>query len=120
MVTTCLAALDEEAPVQLDRDELWPDSALLVGMRFETPEAFQRAQAILWEHLDVYRWVWEQSRIIAVRKTDAHLFRDAGLAYTEVQIRGDDELLSPEEQAQYREWMHEVFAEFVGHLRRAR
>jgi hypothetical protein len=104
--------------MQLDLDELWPDSASLLGMRFETAEDFQRAETMLWEHLDIYRWVWEQSRTIAVRKTDAHLFKAAGLTYAEVPIRGDDEPLSAEEQAGYGEWMHEVFAEFVEHLRR--
>ena len=103
--------------MQLDLDELWPDSASLVGLQFETTEDFQRAQALLWEHLDMYRWVWEQSRTIAVRKTDAHLFACAGLAYAEVQIRADDEPLSAEEQAEYRAWMHEAFTEFVARLR---
>jgi hypothetical protein len=75
-----------EAPVQLDLDELWPDSASLVGMRFESDKDFRRAQAILWKHPDIYNWVWEQSRTIAVRKTDLRLFPASGLAYTEVEI----------------------------------
>ncbi|HZS02713.1 MAG TPA: hypothetical protein VFE37_28635 [Chloroflexota bacterium] len=104
--------------MQLDLDELWPDSASLVGLRFESDADFERAQALLWEHLDVYRWVWEHLRTIAVRKSDASLFAAAGLAYTEVPIRGDDEPLSAEEQAQYREWMHAAFTEFVERLRR--
>lgn len=70
--------------MQLDLDELWPDSASLVGMQFQTAEDFGRAQAILGEHPDIYQWIWEQSRIIAVRKTDTHRF--AGLAYAEVQV----------------------------------
>ena len=87
MVATCLAALaDEEAPVQLDLDELWPDSASLVGMRFESDEDFRRAQAILWKHPDIYKWVWEQARTIAVRKADARRFSVGGPAYTEVKI----------------------------------
>jgi hypothetical protein len=105
--------------MQLDLDELWPDSASLVGIRFETAESYRQAERLLWEHLDIYRWVWEQSQTIAVCKTDAHIFRDAGLAFTEVRIRGDDEPLSAEEQAQYREWMHEVFAEFAEHRAQA-
>jgi hypothetical protein len=76
----------EEAPVQLDLDELWPDSASLVGMRFDSDEGFRQAQAILWAHPDVYHWVWEQSRTIAVRKADVRLFPVGGLAYTKVEI----------------------------------
>jgi hypothetical protein len=119
MIASSAVASGEEAAMQLDLDEFWPESASLVGMRFETPEDFARAQVLLGEHLEVYRWVWEQSQTIAVRKTDMYLFADAGLAYSEVEIRDDDEPLSAEEQASYREWMHQVFAEFVERLRRA-
>jgi hypothetical protein len=72
--------------MQLDLDELWPDSASLVGLRFASAEDFGQAQALLWEHLDVYRWIWEATLTIAVRKTDLHLLADAGLTYTEVAI----------------------------------
>ena len=105
--------------MQLDLEEFWPDSASLAGMRFTTPEDFARAQALLAEHLDVYRWVWARSRTIAVLKTDLPLFADAGLAYTEVEIADDKEPLSAEEEAGYREWRHQVFSEFVERLRRA-
>ncbi len=72
--------------MQPDLDELWPDGASLAGLRFASPEDFGQAQAMLWEHLDVYRWVWEEALTIAVRKSDVHLLADAGLAYTEVEI----------------------------------
>jgi hypothetical protein len=103
--------------MQLDLDELWPDSASLVGLRFATPDAFARAQALLWEHLDLYRWVWEGSRTIAVRKADVELFKAAGLAYTEVEIQDDNTPLSAEEQAGYRQWRRETFRQFVERLR---
>ncbi|HEY7063779.1 MAG TPA: hypothetical protein VII06_20035 [Chloroflexota bacterium] len=104
--------------MQLDLDELWPDSASLVGLRFATPETFGQAQALLAERLDVYRWVWEDARTIAVRKTDAHLFADADLAYAEVEINDDGQQLTAQEEERYREWMHGTFAAFVERLRR--
>ena len=72
--------------MQLDLDELWPDSASLVGLRFASPQDFERAQALLWEHPDCYRWVWEATLTIALRKVDTHLSAEAGLAYSEVAI----------------------------------
>jgi hypothetical protein len=105
--------------MQLDLDEFWPESASLVGLRFTSPEEFARAQALLAEHLDVYRWVWARSWTIAVLKTDRPLFADAGLAYTEVEITDENEPLSAEEEVRYGEWRHQVFTDFVERLRRA-
>lgn len=96
--------------MQLNLDELWPDSASLVGMRFATAEDFQRAQALLWEHLDVYRWVWEQSRTIAVRKTDAPLFTAAGLAYAEVEVADAPANSTEAERSQEREGLKRAMA----------
>ncbi len=103
--------------MRLDLDELWPGSASLVGMQFGTPDEFARAQALLGERLDLYRWVWEDSLTIAVLKPDMHLFGTAGLDYTEVEIK-DDEPLSAQENERYREWRRQTFREFVEHLRR--
>ncbi|HLH24297.1 MAG TPA: hypothetical protein VK066_17380 [Chloroflexota bacterium] len=91
--------------MQIDPDELWPDSAALVGMQFATPDEFRRAQALLWEHLEMYRWVWEHSLTIAVRKSDEHLFQDAGLRYAALEIAEAPTTQTEEERAQLRDEM---------------
>jgi hypothetical protein len=118
MVASTPAATREEATVHLDLDEFWPDSASLVGMQFETPEDFARAQALLAEHLDIYRWVWADSLTIGVLRADAHLVDAAGLTYTEVEVQDDNEPLTAEENEEYRKWQRESFRQFVEHLRR--
>src|SRR5438874_13664998 len=104
--------------MQLDLEEFWPESASLAGMQFTTPEDFARAQALLGERLDLYRWVWEDSLTIAVRKSDMNLFGAAGLVYTEVEIENDNAPLSEEEKDAYREWRRKTFNQFVEGLRR--
>ena len=104
--------------MRLELDDLWPDSASLAGMHFETPEQFARAQALLGERLDLHRWVWEDLLTIAVRKTDVHLFGAAGLVYTEVEIKDDHAPLSAEDNDEYREWRRQTFSRFVEGLRR--
>jgi hypothetical protein len=104
--------------MKLDLEELWPDNASLVGLQFATAADFATAQALLAERLDLYRWVWEDSRTIAVLKHDRQLFEAAGLAHREVELK-DDQPLSAEEQAAYQEWQRQAFRQFVEQLRSA-
>jgi hypothetical protein len=106
----------QEAAMQLDLDELWPDSASLVGMQFETPDAFARAQALLEERLDLYRWVWEDALTIAVRQTDLHVLADAGLAYTEIEIVDPPACRTEEERALEREGLKRAMAWWLKEL----
>ena len=92
-----------------DLDEIWPPSSALVGMQFATAEDLERCQALLREHLDCYREVYKKTLLVVVRKTDAHLFAEAGLTYTEREVvDGDQMLRSPEERERLRQWMRAV------------
>jgi hypothetical protein len=102
--------------MQLDLDEFWPDSASLVGMQFRTAEDFARAQRLLMEHLDVYRWEWEQSRTIAVRRTDLPLFRDAALAYAEVAVGDAPERPTADQRARQREGLRRAMTWWLNEL----
>lgn len=102
--------------MQLDLDELWPDSASLVGLQFEPDDDWQRAQAIIWAHPDVYHWLWESSHTIAVRKAEVRLFSVEGLAYTEVQIVDPPENPTEAERELGREGLKRAMAWWLKEL----
>ena len=102
----------------LDLDNVWPAARSLVGLQFTNAADFERCQAVLWEYPDRFHEAYPESLMVAVRKTDVHLLAEAGLDYTELELRDMDDL-PPEkarriERALINEWM----PRFVERLRR--
>lgn len=83
--------------IDLDLDELWPPASELVGLQFATAADFARCRAILWEHPDSVVGMDAEARYVVVRKRDAHLFAEAGLAYTWTEF-ADPIALTPQER----------------------
>ncbi|HWP29882.1 MAG TPA: hypothetical protein VNM50_10150 [Chloroflexota bacterium] len=90
--------------IDLDLDELWPPASELVGLQFDSEEEFQRCQAVLARHLlDLdFRSVNKWDRFVVVRKTDLHLFHQAGLRFTERQLVEPKADRTPAERAAWR------------------
>ncbi len=78
--------------LDIDLDEIWPPASALLGVQFETDADFARCRAILWEHPDTSMGMDAEARYVVVRKSDVHLFSDAGLAFGRVEFVELDEL----------------------------
>jgi hypothetical protein len=104
--------MDEQPPrngIRLDLDDVWPTAETLVAMQFASQEDYNRCQAILWELLELYHWDWPRSLRVGVRKTDKHLFTNAGLSFTEHEVvDADPSKWTEEERTRYRDWMREM------------
>ena len=72
--------------IDVDTDEIWPHASKLIGLEFSTDEQFEKCQSILWEDLDRWCLLNPEARYAVVRKSDAHLFAEAGLNYREIPL----------------------------------
>ena len=80
--------------IEID-DELFRPRSSLVGLWFDSEEEFLHCEQLCWRHHCYYEADREVNLLI-VRKTDAHIFKEAGLKYREIEQRDPPEL-SPEE-----------------------
>ena len=62
----------------INLDELYPPRATLVGMQFENDADFDRCLDLLSDHLECYDEVYLNEKMVVVRKTDTHIFAEAG------------------------------------------
>jgi hypothetical protein len=83
-------------------DDLAPPASEVIGLQFGAADEFARCQALLWRHLDCYRSINKWDRFVVVRKDDLHLFRDAALTYTEIELVEPSENPGEEERAAHR------------------
>jgi hypothetical protein len=81
--------------IEVEGDELFPPNSSLVGLRFESDEAFQQALVFVWTHLDFYCEVDRESRRVVVGQVDVPRFRAARLVFSEISLI-DSEGVGPE------------------------
>ncbi len=105
--------------MQLDLDDIWPASASLTGMQFADVGDFDRCQAFLAEHPEIYRETDPESLFVAVRKSDAHLLDGAGLTYKVVELVDLDRLPSEQVTPIMRRLMREGIARLLAQPSRA-
>ena len=100
--------------MQLDLEELWPSAASLVGMQFGTEEEYQQCSVLLAKHIEVYRVLYPEARVIAVPRDDVGVVHEAGLTYQEVEIVDlsdvPDELWRPQMRRVMREGVKQMLA----------
>jgi hypothetical protein len=78
--------------IEID-DELFPPASELVGLWFDSKDEFWRCERLIWEQPDwCYYQANREDNVIAVRRTDYHIFADADLEYTEVEFIDPDDL----------------------------
>ncbi len=70
----------------IDLDEFWPPASALIGLLFESEAELQECLAILDEDPDAYKVVNWTDPSVVVRKRDVPRLREAGLAFTEVEL----------------------------------
>lgn len=103
--------------IDLDLDELWPAASSLVGLQFATDADFERGLAILRDHWGTFRLHRREDRYIIVRRTDAHLFSEAGLSYSEFEVMDMDDLPPLERYECQRAMIEEQMPAFLERLR---
>jgi len=77
--------MDKEG-LDFDLESVWPPAADLVALQFPSEEEFTRCRAVMWKQPHCYQTANKWDRIVVVRKVDLPLYREAGLAFTEVEL----------------------------------
>lgn len=103
--------------IDLDMDDLWPAATSLIGLQVATDAEFEHCQAILQQHRDRFRLINPEARYLVVRRSDTHLFAEAGLSYQEIELIELDDLPPEERYERQRVLIQEHMPQFLARLR---
>jgi hypothetical protein len=101
--------------IDLDLDDLWPAATSLIGLQVATDAEFEHCQAILQKHRDRFRLINPEARYLVVRRSDTHLFAEAGLSYREIELIELDDLPPDERYERQRVLIQEHMPRTTSH-----